>query len=122
MDAKFGAVKSASRWPRGLASCRRHRTSVHAHPDVRELFGADPVTAVWILAFAAAQLALAVPMATARPWVLVSMAVTVGAVWETPIVLVTETVEAVPSLTTRSMVRLMVPPPPVGSPLAGLKL
>jgi len=59
---------------------RRHREILREHPGVKELFGADPASAVWTVVLAAAQIALAVHVAHTRPWVLVAMAITVGAV------------------------------------------
>ena len=57
--------------------------------------------------------------------VAVPPAVTAGAVWTTSSVLVAVLLVPLlvePSVTVQLMVRLVSPPPPVGSPLSGLKL
>jgi sphingolipid 4-desaturase/C4-monooxygenase len=59
---------------------RRHREILRAHPHVRQLFGPDPRSAVWIGALGAAQLAVAVWVSRKPTWVLLSLAPTVGAV------------------------------------------
>jgi sphingolipid delta-4 desaturase len=59
---------------------RRHRAIVSDHPRVRDLFGPDPTTAVWAVVLVAAQLALAVWTAGRSLWVVLVVAVTVGAV------------------------------------------
>jgi sphingolipid delta-4 desaturase len=59
---------------------RRHRAILHDHARVKELFGPDPSSAVWTSVLAAAQMTLALLVAHGRAWVLVAVAVTVGAV------------------------------------------
>jgi len=59
---------------------RRHRAILHQHARVKELFGSEPTSAVWTVVLATAQIALAVYAAHTRPWALVAMALTVGAV------------------------------------------
>jgi sphingolipid delta-4 desaturase len=59
---------------------RRHRAILRDHPHVRELFGPDPTTAVWIVALVVAQLALAACSARLPAWALLALAATAGAV------------------------------------------
>jgi sphingolipid delta-4 desaturase len=58
---------------------RRHRAILRDHPQLRELFGADPSSAVWVVVLGAAQIALAFWAAREPVWVSVSLSVTVGA-------------------------------------------
>jgi sphingolipid delta-4 desaturase len=58
----------------------RHRAILHDHPRVRDLFGADPTSAVWVIVLVALQIALAVSVARRPLWVLATMSLTVGAV------------------------------------------
>jgi sphingolipid delta-4 desaturase len=59
---------------------RRHREILRAHPELQELVGPDPRSAIWIAALGAAQLAVAVWVSTKPGWVLLSLAPTLGAV------------------------------------------
>jgi sphingolipid delta-4 desaturase len=58
----------------------RHRTILRDHPRVRDLFGADPTSAIWAAVLGALQLALAVSVARRPLWGLLALSVTVGAV------------------------------------------
>jgi sphingolipid delta-4 desaturase len=59
---------------------RRHRAILEEHAAVRELFGADPTSALWVVVLVVAQLALAV-WAGRRPlWVLLGLSLTAGAI------------------------------------------
>jgi sphingolipid delta-4 desaturase len=49
------------------------------HPEVRELFGSDPTSSLWVVALVAAQLGLALWTARAPWWVLLGASMTAGA-------------------------------------------
>jgi sphingolipid delta-4 desaturase len=57
----------------------RHRLILAAHPEVRKLFGADPVTALWILLLVCAQYMTAVELRRAPVWVVIVAILFVGA-------------------------------------------
>jgi sphingolipid delta-4 desaturase len=58
----------------------RHRAILHDHPRVRDLFGADPSSAIWAVVLAAVQFAIAVSVARGPVWVALALSLTVGAV------------------------------------------
>jgi sphingolipid delta-4 desaturase len=60
---------------------QRHRAILRDHPQLRELFGPDPTTAVWVVALGAAQLTASVLAGRLPLWGLLSLAGTVGAVF-----------------------------------------
>jgi sphingolipid delta-4 desaturase len=59
---------------------QRHRAIVSEHPDVRDLFGPDPTTAVWAVVLVLAQLVLGLWTAGRSLWILLVVAATAGAV------------------------------------------
>jgi sphingolipid delta-4 desaturase len=59
---------------------RRHREILRAHPQLRQLFGPDPRSALWIAALGAAQLGVALWVSTKPAWVLLLLASSFGAV------------------------------------------
>jgi sphingolipid delta-4 desaturase len=58
----------------------RHRAILRAHPEVRSLFGADAVSGAWVVALAAAQVALAVWVSRGPWWLVMVLAGSIGAV------------------------------------------
>ncbi|HUK33442.1 MAG TPA: fatty acid desaturase, partial [Vicinamibacterales bacterium] len=63
----------------GEPHAQRSRQMLAAHPELRELAGAQPTTALWILALVVAQLGLAVLVADRRWYIWVPVAYIVGA-------------------------------------------
>jgi len=57
----------------------RAKRMLRAHPEMKELFGRAPSTAVWCLLFTGLQLGLAAAMTSTNVWVLLAVAWLVGA-------------------------------------------
>ena len=64
----------ASRW-----HVRRHHAILRDHPHVKRLFGVDRRTSWWVVVLAATQLALAFAVRGAPSWLIVAVALAVGA-------------------------------------------
>jgi len=59
---------------------RRHKAILHEHPGVRDLFGTDASSAVWVVVLAVVQVGLGVWAAGKPIWVLLALSVTGGAI------------------------------------------
>jgi sphingolipid 4-desaturase/C4-monooxygenase len=59
---------------------RRHREILQAHPRVRDLFGPDGSSAVWVAVLVAGHVGLAVWAGTRSVWVISALSLTAGAV------------------------------------------
>jgi sphingolipid delta-4 desaturase len=59
---------------------RRHRTILREHPAIRDLFGVDVSSAAWVGMLAVAQFALALWLSAKPAWLMLALALTVGAV------------------------------------------
>ena len=57
---------------------QRAKDMIRAHPEIKQLFGNNPYTAIWCVLLATSQIALAVVASSYQWWVGVAVAYVVG--------------------------------------------
>src|SRR5580704_10335995 len=73
------ATRTAAATEEALWHVRRQRTILSLHPEVRELSGADPWTAVWVVALVGVQWTVAFELRDAHAWLILLAVLFFGA-------------------------------------------